>query len=526
MGGGFDLRDEPWVPVRMVSGESVRVGFRELFTRAHEIEDLELPVAPAASGLMRILAAMTTRIAHHAGVRLDDEDTAEEIAQWYALRRGVLAAGRFDPDQVEAYFGEEVPAGRFDLFDEERPFLQDPRLAEECVDGQGRPNSSGVNKLVLGRPTGVNGAVLFGHFTDGDPVPVRAAEAAWHLIAQVYFGPSGQCTPRRITQTRAGSGDAGPLRKSISYFPWAPDLFTTLVLAVPRPGDHEPDEADACPWEEDLPDPLGPLPELSWPRRVLTGRSRHAVLLVPSTDRTEVTDAYITWSTHESAPQARDPFVVLDRRRDGGLQPREADASRALWRDVDALLLMDSDQDALRPRALDGLPDGLRGRLRVRAYGFEQDGQQKDSGWFEASTPAVLQWQQEADPEMAEHVGRCRRAAEDAGERLEFAAKVAWKLATDVHADASGKVKIDQRKPGPWAAAAGARYWPAAEREFWQLIHAGDTSRWPQPPFVNAALHALDAAIGTANRADIRVARARSRSRAILRGLLQAPTTA
>ncbi|MEU7428798.1 type I-E CRISPR-associated protein Cse1/CasA [Streptomyces sp. NPDC040750] len=526
MGGSFDLRDEPWVPVRLVSGESVRVGFRGLFRRAHEIEDLELPVAPAASGLMRICAAMTTRIAHHAGVRLDDEDTAEEIAQWYALRRTVLGAGRFDPEAVDAYFDEEVPAGRFDLFDAERPFLQDPRLASECVDGQGRPNPSGVNKLVLGRPTGVNGAVLFGHFTDGDPVPVAAAEAVWHLIAQLYFGPSGQCTPRRITQVRAGSGDAGPLRKSISYFPWAPDLFTTLVLAVPRPGDHEPDAADACPWEEDLPDPLGPVPSLSWPRRMLTGRFRHAALLVPSADRREVTDAYLTWSTHEAPHEARDPFVVLDRRRDGGLQAREADASRALWRDVDALLLMDSAQDAQRPRALDGLPDGLRGRLRVQAYGFDQDGQQKDSGWFQATTPPVLQWQQEADPEMAGHVERCHRAAEDAGDRLQFAAKVAWKLATDVNADASGKVKIDQRKPGPWAAAATARYWPAAEREFWRLVHAGDTSVWPQPPFVTAALAALDAAIGTVNRADIRVARARSRARAILRGLLQAPTTA
>ncbi|WP_406379795.1 type I-E CRISPR-associated protein Cse1/CasA [Streptomyces sp. NBC_01618] len=524
MGGGFDLRDKPWVPVRLASGESVRIGFRALFKRAHEIEDLELPVAPAASGLMRILAAMTTRIAHHDGVQLHDEDTAEDIAEWYALRRTVLAGGRFDPDAVDAYFDEQVPAGRFGLFDEKRPFLQDPRLLADCVDGQGQPNTSGVNKLVMGRPTGVNGAVLFGHFTDGDPVPVPAAEAAWHLIAQLYFGPSGQCTPRRITQTRAGSGDAGPLRKSISYLPWAPDLFTTLVLAVPAPG--EGDEADACPWEEELPNPLGDWPSPSWPCRLLTGRLRHAALLVPSADRTEVADAYITWSTHEPAHEARDPFLILDRRRDSGLQAREADSSRALWRDVDALLLMDSAQDSLRPTALEGLPDGVRGRLRVRAYGFDQDGQQKDNGWFQATTPPVLQWQQETDPEMAAHVERCHRAAEDAGERLDFAAKVAWKLATDVNADASGKVKIDRRKPGPWASAAAAHYWPAAEREFWQLATPSRSGARPQPLFVNTALAALDAAIGTGNRADIRVARARNRARSIIRSLLQPPQAA
>ncbi|MGW5639474.1 type I-E CRISPR-associated protein Cse1/CasA [Streptomyces sp. NPDC003832] len=59
MSGGFDLRDEPWIPVRLLTGESVRLGLRQLFKQAHEIDDLELPVPPAAAGLMRILAAIT-----------------------------------------------------------------------------------------------------------------------------------------------------------------------------------------------------------------------------------------------------------------------------------------------------------------------------------------------------------------------------------------------------------------------------------------------------------------------------------
>jgi CRISPR system Cascade subunit CasA len=58
------------------------------------------------------------------------------------------------------------------------------------------------------------------------------------------------------------------------------------------------------------------------------------------------------------------------------------------------------------------------------------------------------------------------------------------------------------------------------------LVRPGETSAAAQPPFVNAALAALDAVLGTANRADIRVARARSRARAILRGLLQTSTAA
>ncbi|MFC7819511.1 type I-E CRISPR-associated protein Cse1/CasA [Streptomyces sp. NPDC057367] len=259
-----------------------------------------------------------------------------------------------------------------------------------------------MNKLVMGRPTGVNGAVLFGHFTDTAPVAVPAAEAAWHLIAQLYYGPSGQCTPRRITEHRAGSGDAAPLRKSVSYFPWASDLFTTLVLAVPRPdSDAAWETPDACPWEEDLPSPLQPLPPLTWPGRMLTGRFRHAALLVPAEDGRTVTDAYLTWSTHEPPHRVRDPYQVLDRRRDGDFQPREADGARALWRDLDSLLLKDSRQDARRPPPLEHLPRRLLSPLRVRAYGFDQNGQQKDSVWFRATSPQILQWQEENDAQMA-----------------------------------------------------------------------------------------------------------------------------
>lgn len=522
--GGYDLRNESWIPVRLLSGESVRLGFREVFQRAHEIADLEVPVPPAGAGLLRILAAMAARIGRVGGVGLDDVDVAENARHWHALRDRVLGQERFDPDAVDAYFDQGDLAGRFDLFHSERPFLQDPRLVVECVDVKGVPNPSGVNKLVMGRPTGVNGAVLFGHFTDTAPVAVPTAEAVWHLIAQLYYGPSGQCTPRRITDVRAGNGDAAPLRKSVSYFPWGPELFTTLVLAVPSPQTEADWETqDACPWEEALHDPLAALPPITWPGRMLTGRFRHAALLMPSKDGQAVTDAYLTWSTHQPPHKVRDPYQILDRRGDGNFQPREADGTRALWRDLDSLLLKDSRQDARRPPALEHLPKPLLPRLRVRAYGFDQDGQQKDSVWFRATTPTVLQWQEENDAEMAYHIKRCHTVAEKAGYRLDFAARIAWKIATDTSVDLSSKakIKLDARKPGPWALAALTRYWPIAEKEFWRLTEPGHATDRVDRPFIDAALTALDEAIGQANRADIRVARARHRARGLLLALPQ-----
>ncbi|MBL1102053.1 type I-E CRISPR-associated protein Cse1/CasA [Streptomyces coffeae] len=525
MADGFDLRDEPWIPVCWVDGASTWVGLRELFHKAHEIADLELPVPPAASGLVRILAAMTARIARdEQGVGLDDGDTAEEITEWIDLRGRILAGRCFRPRAVDAYLDEEVPVGSLNLFDPVRPFLQDRRLRAECVDAQGAPNPSGVNKLVFGRPTGVNGAVLFGHFTDGDPVSVTAAEAAWHLIAQLYYGPSGQCTPRRITEVRAGSTDAGPLRKAVSFHAWAPDLFTSLVLAVPVPDRGvDAEVSDECPWEAPAPaDPLAAPAEPAWPGRLLTGRFRHSVLLVPSENRTAVVDAYVTWSTHEPRHTVWDPYVILDRDREGQLRVREADGRRAVWRDVDALLLMDGSHSTVRPPSLNHLPPPLRSRLSVRAYGFHQDGKQTDTTWFEATTPPVLQWQEEADPLMARHLARCHEAAEDVGARLDYAARLAWKVATDAGVAADAKVKLDRRRPGPWAEVASRRYWPAAEREFWRMATPQRCDNPPLLPLIEAALVALDEAIGPVNRADIRVARARNRARAALRALLRA----
>lgn len=527
---GFDLRDEAWIPVR-TEWERRRVGLRELFKSAHQIEDLEVPIPPAASGLLRILAAITARVAGADGVALDDSDEAEELDSWLDLRRRVLISGRFDPEAVDEYFDRPELAGRFELFGEERPFLQDARLLAECVDGGGKPNTSGVNKLVLGRPTGVNGAVLFGHFTDAGPPPVPAAEAAWHLIAQVYYGPSGQCTPRRITNTRTGSGDSGPLRKTVSFHPWGANLFTTLVLAVPPPiDDVDLGAEDVCPWEQaELPSPLGPLPTPTWPGGILTGRARHAVLLVPSEDGAQVMDAYVTWSTHEPAPHVRDPYLIYDHpKKDGVPYARTADSLRAVWRDVDALLRTEAHRSE-RPAILNDLsgriPAGLRDSLRIRAYGFDQDGQQRDAGWYEATTPPVLRWLTEADPPMALHLSRCHATAELVAEKLDYAAKLAWKLASDPKDDPSAKVKIDQKRPGPWARAATSAYWPLAERVFWSLLTPERLDERSERAFADVALKSLDDAMGTA-RSDVRGARAWHRARKVIQNTVPRDTTA
>ena len=46
MDGGYDLQVEPWIPVLLLSGQRERLGLRDVFKRAHEIDELEVPVPP------------------------------------------------------------------------------------------------------------------------------------------------------------------------------------------------------------------------------------------------------------------------------------------------------------------------------------------------------------------------------------------------------------------------------------------------------------------------------------------------
>jgi CRISPR system Cascade subunit CasA len=499
----FDVLEQPWIPTRRLGGRMTSVGLREAFLSAHEIEDICLPVPPAASGLWRILYALAARI-----TRLDDsrEETdytdAQGRLEWLDDRKALFATGRFDAGSVTEYFDRF--ADRFDLFGPS-PWLQDPRLLEQCT------KTSGINKLVFARPSGNNHA-WWSHTDDINPQTLPTREAAWWLIAQLYFGASGRCTTRAVGNISSASTKAGPLRSAISFHPAGRNLFESLLAGLPAPeASHDDAPEDACPWEADLPDPSVPLRNVTWPGRLLAGRARHAVLLIPSRDGTQVVDAYLTWATQQS-PESVDPYVVQDLSKEGKLYTRRADADRALWRDLDALVLESSD-GGKRPRVLTDaayLPLELQTALRVRAYGFDQDGQAADKQYFTAITPPLFKF---TDQNTARLARECRDAAEKVARMLALAAKTAW----NESAGAMG-AKPDRRGNGPWANRALAQYWPQAEQSFWDLVELREKGE-PLTVFVAQAQLALDSAVGQAA-ATQPGAKALSHATAILRSAL------
>ncbi|WP_030997678.1 type I-E CRISPR-associated protein Cse1/CasA [Streptomyces sp. NRRL F-5630] len=457
----YCLDEEPWLPVQWSAAALARdpqsppvVGLRTLLARAHEISGLAITEPPAQAAVLRVLYALTARVC-----ALDEEENGSE-ADWSERRLDVLEAGRFPEAGIEAYFG--AWGHRLRLFDPERPWMQDPRLATQCDPAR----SAGVNKLVVTRPSGNNHS-WFTHVQDSAPDPVPAGEAVLNLLTWHYYGPSGRCSSRTVGGKASASMKAGPLRGALSYHPEGTTLFETLLAGLLRPDPAVRREADLCPWERDaLPDPDGEPPAVNGPCGRLTGASRHALLLVPDpADPSSVKDAFITWAYRDGHSVRDDPYLIWQISQQGNPYPRPADAGRALWRDLDALLLKNAGgpAQARQPEifgyehALE-LSDALKRPLAVRALGFDQDGQAKDRQFVVGLTPAVLDTAEHENARTATAVGRMRGYGEMYGRRMDRAVRRACHLYTGE----SGPQQAEA-----WAERAAALYWPQAEQEFW-----------------------------------------------------------
>ncbi|MER7805101.1 type I-E CRISPR-associated protein Cse1/CasA [Streptomyces parvulus] len=484
-GDFYCLARQPWIPTQ-TQGATTSYGLRDLLLSAHRIDRLALPIPPAESALLRLLTAVAARIS-----ALDDPDMPAGL--WHDERRRLLEQGRFDEDAVNAYLDQWI----WGLFHPTRPFLQDEALARQCT------KSAGVNKLVFGRPAGNNLAWLSAH-TDTRPQPIPAAQAAWHLLIWHYYGPSGTCSSRTVGATTAKQLRAGPLRGALSFHPQGRTLFETLLLSqTPYRGLGQSEE-DLCPWEEPgPPDPLRPPAEATWPGRLLTARSSHALLLVADPDQRQVVDAYVTWAALKRPLPATDPFVIIhtDPAKDADKRDsiRRADHHRAAWRDLDALLLAgDESTGVRRPEVFTDLnewPPDLTPHVTVTVHGFDQDPKTRDHLWYSGHTPAIWTWAQEHNPDLAMRIAECRQAAETLGAHLIKAATRVWRESTaPAPAETAPHTDNHGRTPPAWARQATARYWPRAETLFFDLIRHR-TQQAAFPAFAAEAAHCLHTTI-------------------------------
>lgn len=485
----YDLAERGVCRARWRDGDSgvgpPSLGLRELLLRSHEIADIEISPPPAMAGLLRVLAVLAGRVTGLDSIRNPDEWCVE----WHQR----LAAGRFEERAVNAYF--ERLRGRFELFHTatDRPFLQDPRLLSECRDSKGSPITSGPNKLAIGRAAG-NEFLWRSHTPDDDAASVPIPEAVSSLLTWLYYGASGQCTPRHADGLSARNVGAGPLRGTVSFHPVGSNLFETLLLGLPRL-----DGDDPAPWEEEQPpDPMEVRDTGRGLGGVLTGQFRHAVLLTPTRDGQAVADARITWARAHPPALPLDPYLAYHPPTDKRPTPfpQLAQADRGAWRDLDAL----AGPDERRPdlfKALSDLMDEEEVPLaRVRALGFDQDRSQvRDRQYCSSVTPALPEaWQVHSDGRWL-RMRDLRESAESAGGLLRWATTMAWKELG--RAQRSPAARRGRRDDGVrWLHEAMARYWVEAEDHYFDTVRKADTpTDPPRRGFTRLAVAAYDAAV-------------------------------
>ena len=457
-----NLATDPLIPVTRPDGTPDRLGLRDLFTQAHELRHLDIPIPPAESGMLRVLYTITARV-----TGLDTHNTHDT---WAQHRNHVLTVGRFDPDAIDAYLGRYC----WDLTDKTRPWWQDPRLVAQS-------ERKTVNALDMTRP-GDNSAIWWQHTHADHAPPLPAHEAVQWLLAHHYYGSGGAGGKRTVTHNNETVSDqymsSGPLRSVVAYYPLGTSLFETLLAGIPAPS--HPTTGDAAPWETSLNQPLATPPAPTWPAGILTGQSRHALLL-NHTDPATVDGVYLTWAWKEHHTPFLDPFCIhnIDPKT-GEPRPRRADVARAAWRDFDALL---ADRPThTRPAALGdalSLPDDVQDTLRVRAIGWHQDRQATNTGWYVSETPPVLRYMDEHDPARAALAETLVTTANKVYEVMRKALRDAWKAAD-----------LGDTKTCVWLDAADHLYWPAAEHVFWALL---DANTPPGREFVTTAVKVIDA---------------------------------
>jgi CRISPR system Cascade subunit CasA len=331
----FDLTESGWVPCVPLGGSTVReLGIRETLLSAHEVREIYDGSPLVTVCLHRLLLAVLHRACGPA--------TAQE---WGRLWQ----AGYFPQARVSAYLKKWHD--RFDLFSESHPFYQTAGL--ETKDQQT------AARLAAELASGHNPA-LFDHTSDEVPPDFTPAEAARMLLAcqsfALGFGQSSKATIEDREIAPPYSADA-PLLRGVTLWLAGQSLFETLMLNL-LPYQRPPNDIPA--WELDRPYELrdkssssgrkveparGMIDRYTWQSRLIR------LVVEPQDGGIVVRRLLFTQGRSEEKrprhPHDYDPMKVYNRDEKEGDSPLPLSRHRAAWRDVHALLAIES--DAFRP---------------------------------------------------------------------------------------------------------------------------------------------------------------------------------
>ena len=323
----FDIREEPWIDVRLIDGSPATLSLRDAFARAEEIREITGELPTQSFAILRLMLAILYRTLG------GDPLTLGEWEAWYT--RGLPL------DEIDAYLDDYD--GRFDLFDPERPFFQVADLATTSGDHKD------VTPLILDLPSNSR---LFTNRSGSGANDLSFAEAARWLVSAQAFEPSG-IKSGAIGDPRVKGGKGYPIGLAWSgllggVFAQGRTLRETLLLNLVAPDKYlqADTDADLPPWEEATPDTAAERVGLAvtGPVRLYTWQSRRIRLFA---DDGRVTgclvangDALTPQNQQHHEPMTAWRFSEPQTKKAGRTtyMPREHLPERALWRGIGALL--------------------------------------------------------------------------------------------------------------------------------------------------------------------------------------------
>lgn len=313
MSRAFNVLDEPWLPVRMTTGEVREVGLLEVFRKVDQVAGLADTAPPSLIAEYRLLLAILHRAMTRAFGTWKDRDRAD----W--LRNGLPI------DSIERYL--EDLRERFWLFHPEDPFMQVARLEIlEATCDKTKPWS----QISLASASG-NIALLFDHTCEETLLPTSPADALRCLLGFL------QCTPGGLVKVIRSADKAGPLANTAAVIPIGNNLRETLCLAL-HPATLD-DHQDLPAWEQP-PLALGDLEAEGLPA---TGpndrytRLSRAVLLLPGMDGLVRELRFAAGKALLEDEHSGDPMASF-RSGSNGFVRLTFTEGRAFWRDLPALL--------------------------------------------------------------------------------------------------------------------------------------------------------------------------------------------
>lgn len=324
----FNLIDEPWIRVVDAGGGVREVGIREALLEAGSFRGLagELPTQDFA--LLRMLLAVVQRAVFPGAPATPEDglDAWEDIWQ-----SGSLPTGPID-DYLRQW------RHRFNLVDEESPFLQTPGL--RTAKGEWKDLS-----VIIPDSPGA-GAMYTRHDPDR---PIGLGEAARWVVHCMSYDVSG-IKSGAVGDPRVKGGKGYPL--GIGWCGWlggiaveGDTLFETLMLNTIA--DREETRSGTPAWEQPVPGPaprapgeigeMGAVTLFTWQQRRILLRVEDGWAtgaLVCNGDPVDYTAQYgrepmTSWRF--SLPQSRKAKTAV-------YMPRMLDPDRAMWRGLESLL--------------------------------------------------------------------------------------------------------------------------------------------------------------------------------------------